>query len=94
MKRAVAAVTLAKSLCDEVEFSPEDAGRSDQDFLCEVLGKVIEAGAGTLNIPDTVGYNMPEEYGSLIKYLVANTPGAEKVRSHLGYKIGFFFWSN
>ncbi|CAO3661702.1 unnamed protein product [Umbelopsis ramanniana] len=79
VKRAVAAVTLAKSLCDEVEFSPEDAGRSDQDFLCEVLGKVIEAGAGTLNIPDTVGYNMPEEYGSLIKYLIANTPGGEKV---------------
>ncbi|KAI9016306.1 hypothetical protein CLU79DRAFT_707078 [Phycomyces nitens] len=79
IKRAVAAVTLGRSLVDEIEFSPEDAGRSDPDFLCKVLGKVIEAGATTLNIPDTVGYNTPQEYGSLIKYLVANTPGAEKV---------------
>ncbi|KAG0166243.1 hypothetical protein DFQ28_005494 [Apophysomyces sp. BC1034] len=79
VKRAVAAVTLARSLVDEVEFSPEDAGRSDPSFLCEVLGKVIEAGATTLNIPDTVGYNTPEEYGALIKHLVENTPGADKV---------------
>ncbi|CAO3702481.1 unnamed protein product [Rhizopus stolonifer] len=79
VKRAVAAVTLARSLVDNVEFSPEDAGRSDPDFLCHVLGKVIEAGATTLNIPDTVGYNTPEEYGNLIKYLVKNTPGSEKV---------------
>ncbi|KAI8374836.1 2-isopropylmalate synthase [Blakeslea trispora] len=78
VKRAVAAVTLACSLVDEVEFSPEDAGRSDRDFLCHVLGKVIEAGATTLNIPDTVGYNTPEEYGELIKYLVQNTPNSEK----------------
>ncbi|KAI8884483.1 2-isopropylmalate synthase [Backusella circina FSU 941] len=78
VKRAVAAVTLARSFVDDVEFSPEDAGRSDPDFLCQVLGKVIEAGATTLNIPDTVGYNTPEEYGNLIKYLVQNTPGAEK----------------
>ncbi|RUO95644.1 hypothetical protein BC936DRAFT_143547, partial [Jimgerdemannia flammicorona] len=78
VKRAVEAVTLAKSLTGDVEFSPEDAGRSDRDFLCHVLGKVIEAGATTLNIPDTVGYNTPEEYGSLIKYLVANTPGGNK----------------
>ncbi|KAI8644646.1 2-isopropylmalate synthase [Parasitella parasitica] len=78
IKRAVAAVTLARSFVDDVEFSPEDAGRSDPDFLCQVLGKVIAAGATTLNIPDTVGYNMPEEYGNLIKYLVQNTPGAEK----------------
>jgi 2-isopropylmalate synthase len=69
---------LARSLVDDIEFSPEDAGRSDPDFLCQVLGKVIEAGATTLNIPDTVGYNMPEEYGNLIQYLVKNTPGAEK----------------
>ncbi|KAF7721964.1 hypothetical protein EC973_003902 [Apophysomyces ossiformis] len=79
IKRAVAAVTLARSLVDEVEFSPEDAGRSDRAFLCQVLGKVIEAGATTLNIPDTVGYNTPEEYGALIKHLVENTPGAENV---------------
>ncbi|CAO3613951.1 unnamed protein product [Cunninghamella blakesleeana] len=79
VKRAVEAVTLAKSLVDEVEFSPEDAGRSDKDFLCHVLSKVIEAGATTLNIPDTVGYNLPAEYGALIKYLVEHTVGAEKV---------------
>ncbi|KAF9202686.1 hypothetical protein BGZ49_007178 [Haplosporangium sp. Z 27] len=77
--RAVAAVTFAKTLVDDVEFSPEDAGRSDQDFLCQVLSAVIEAGATTLNIPDTVGYNMPEEYGAMIKYLIANTKGSDKV---------------
>ncbi|KAI8988597.1 2-isopropylmalate synthase [Mycotypha africana] len=79
VKRAVAAVTLARSFVDDVEFSPEDAGRSDPDFLCTVLGKVIEAGATTLNIPDTVGYNTPEEYGKLIQYLVENTPGGKDV---------------
>ncbi|KAI7857490.1 hypothetical protein BDC45DRAFT_501288 [Circinella umbellata] len=79
IKRAVAAVTLARSLVPQVEFSPEDASRSDPDFLCEVLGKVIEAGATTLNIPDTVGYNLPEEYGALIKHLVEHTPGGDKV---------------
>ncbi|KAJ3295094.1 hypothetical protein HK104_003026 [Borealophlyctis nickersoniae] len=78
--RAVAAVKFAKSLgCDDIEFSPEDAGRSDKDFLCTVLGEVIMAGATTLNIPDTVGYNTPEEYGSLIKYLVEHVPGADKI---------------
>ncbi|KAF9136267.1 hypothetical protein BGX30_011290 [Mortierella sp. GBA39] len=79
VKRAVAAVTFARTLVSDVEFSPEDAGRSDQDFLCMVLSAVIEAGATTLNIPDTVGYNMPEEYGSMIKYLIANTKGSDKV---------------
>ncbi|KAF8927126.1 hypothetical protein BGZ52_004820, partial [Haplosporangium bisporale] len=77
--RAVAAVSFAKTLVDDVEFSPEDAGRSDQNFLCKVLGAVIEAGATTLNIPDTVGYNMPEEYGAMIKYLRQNTKGSDKV---------------
>ncbi|KAF9344183.1 hypothetical protein BGX26_004675, partial [Mortierella sp. AD094] len=77
--RAVAAVSFAKTLVEDVEFSPEDAGRSDQDFLCKVLSAVIEAGATTLNIPDTVGYNMPEEYGAMIKYLIANTKGSDKV---------------
>ncbi|CAG8471914.1 8514_t:CDS:2 [Ambispora gerdemannii] len=79
IKRATKAVELAKSLCEDVEFSPEDSGRSDQDFLCSILGEVIKAGATTLNIPDTVGYNTPEEYGALIKYLVENTPGGDKV---------------
>lgn len=75
----MAAVKLARSLVDDVEFSPEDAGRSDNDFLCEVLSKVIEAGAGTLNIPDTVGYNTPEEYGKMIKYLREHTRGGDRV---------------
>src|SRR5882757_1842287 len=59
-------VRFAKSLCDDVEFSPEDATRTDPDFLCRVLETVIEAGATTLNIPDTVGYTMPAEFGELI----------------------------
>ncbi|CAH1763425.1 3676_t:CDS:2, partial [Entrophospora sp. SA101] len=72
------AVKYAKSLCDDVEFSAEDGGRSDKDFLCKLLGKVIESGATTLNIPDTVGYTNPEEYGALIRYLIENTPGSDK----------------
>ncbi|CAG8465734.1 6114_t:CDS:2, partial [Scutellospora calospora] len=79
IRRAASAVAYAKSLCDDVEFSSEDSGRSDRDFLCQVLGKVIEAGATTLNIPDTVGYTTPDEYGALIKYLIENTPGSHKV---------------
>jgi 2-isopropylmalate synthase len=79
IRRAIEAVTYARSLCDDVEFSPEDAGRSDPEFLTVVLGEVIKAGATTLNIPDTVGYTTPEEFGWLIDYLIKNTPGAEKV---------------
>ncbi|TPX33458.1 2-isopropylmalate synthase [Synchytrium microbalum] len=80
VQRAVAAVAFAKSLgCTDIEFSPEDAGRSDRTFLCKVLGEVILAGATTLNIPDTVGYNTPEEYGSMMKHLIENTPGGKNV---------------
>jgi 2-isopropylmalate synthase len=79
IRRAIEAVTYARGLCDDVEFSPEDAGRSDPEFLTVVLGEVIKAGATTLNIPDTVGYTTPEEFGWLISYLIKNTPGAEKV---------------
>ncbi|KAJ2235901.1 2-isopropylmalate synthase (Alpha-isopropylmalate synthase) (Alpha-IPM synthetase) [Coemansia sp. RSA 485] len=71
-------VGFAKSLCDDIEFSPEDAGRSDPAFLCEALAVAIEAGATTLNIPDTVGYTTPREYGSLIEHLCRNTKGADK----------------
>ena len=70
-------VAHARSYCEDVEFSPEDAGRSDPDFLCLVLGEAIKAGATTLNIPDTVGYQTPEGFGSLIAYIKANTPGIE-----------------
>ncbi|GIK75029.1 MAG: 2-isopropylmalate synthase [Chloroflexota bacterium] len=72
-------VQYARSLCSDVEFSPEDGGRSDPDFLVKVLEVAIKAGATTLNIPDTVGYTTPEEYGALIKYLRENTPGGKDV---------------
>ena len=70
-------VAYAKSYCDDVEFSPEDAGRSDPEFLYLVLGEAIKAGATTLNIPDTVGYTTPEEFGGLITDIMANTPGID-----------------
>jgi 2-isopropylmalate synthase len=76
--RVAEAVSYARTHADDVEFSPEDAARSDPDFLCEVLRVAIEAGATTLNIPDTVGYSTPAEYGALIERicaLAAATPG-------------------
>ena len=72
-------VQYARSLCQDVEFSPEDAGRSDPEFLVKVLEVAIQAGATTLNIPDTVGYTTPEEYGGLIKHLRENVPGGKDV---------------
>ena len=72
LKEAVAAVKLAHSYMENVEFSPMDATRSDKDFLVEMVSAVIDAGACTINIPDTVGYAIPEEFGSLIAYLFAN----------------------
>lgn len=72
-------VAYAKSYCNDVEFSPEDAGRSNPEFLYLVLGEAIKAGATTLNIPDTVGYTTPDEFGALIAGIVANTPGVEDV---------------
>lgn len=70
-------VAYARSLCEDVEFSPEDAGRSDPEFLYLVLAEAIEAGATTLNIPDTVGYTMPNEFGALIEGIIRNTPKIE-----------------
>lgn len=70
-------VRYARSLCDDVEFSPEDAGRTEIDFLYEVLAVAIEAGATTLNIPDTVGYTIPAEFGSRIAQIIENVPGIE-----------------
>jgi 2-isopropylmalate synthase len=72
-------VRLAKSLCDDVEFSPEDATRTDPEFLCRVLQAVVEAGATTLNIPDTVGYTMPSEFAELITTIRQRVQGIEKV---------------
>lgn len=78
LKMAVEAVRLAKSFTDDVEFSPEDACRSDIGFLIEILTAVVEVGATTLNIPDTVGYVLPYEYGQIIAQLKAGVKGAEK----------------
>jgi 2-isopropylmalate synthase len=73
------AVRYAKSLCDDVEFSPEDATRTDPEFLCRVLQAVVDAGATTLNIPDTVGYTMPSEFAELITMIRQRVRGIEKV---------------
>jgi 2-isopropylmalate synthase len=73
------AVRFAKSFCDDVEFSPEDATRTDTDFLCKVLEAVVEAGATTLNIPDTVGFTVPEEFGELISTIRRRVKGIENV---------------
>jgi 2-isopropylmalate synthase len=70
-------VSYARSFCKDIEFSPEDASRSDPEFLYQVLGIAIQAGATTLNIPDTVGYATPEEYGALIAGIIQYTPGIE-----------------
>lgn len=72
-------VQYAKSLCNDVEFSPEDAGRSDPKFLYDALRVAIKAGATTLNIPDTVGYTTPEEFGALIAGIMTNVEGVENV---------------
>ncbi|MCP4164507.1 MAG: 2-isopropylmalate synthase [Chloroflexi bacterium] len=72
-------VSYAKQFCDDVEFSPEDAGRSHPKYLYQILEVAIEAGATTLNIPDTVGYTTPDEFGRLIHDIRENTPGAKDV---------------
>tara|TARA_S200000501_G_scaffold283276_1_gene267468 strand:+ start:4020 stop:5174 length:1155 start_codon:yes stop_codon:yes gene_type:complete len=78
LERAVFAVSYAKSFVEDVEFYAEDAGRTDNDFLAMVCEAVINAGATVLNIPDTTGYCLPEEYGSKIKYLKENVTGIDK----------------
>ncbi|HDS85360.1 MAG TPA: 2-isopropylmalate synthase, partial [Phycisphaerales bacterium] len=78
LKMAVEAIQMARQYTDDVEFSPEDACRSEMSFLYEILSAVIEAGATTLNIPDTVGYIMPYEYGQIIANLRKNVKGIEK----------------
>lgn len=76
--QAIKAVKWARQYTDNVEFSPEDAGRSEIDFLCRVLEAVIDAGARTLNIPDTVGYTMPDQFGGLIRTLRERIPNSDK----------------
>ena len=78
IERAVAAVTYAKSFVQDVEFYAEDAGRTDNEFLARVCEAVVKAGATVLNIPDTTGYCLPEEYGAKIKYLKENVTGIHK----------------
>lgn len=78
LERAVQAVKRARKYTDDVEFSPEDAGRSEEDFLCRILEAVIDAGASTINIPDTVGYNLPQQFGGLIRNLRARIPNSDK----------------
>ncbi len=78
VEQAVKAVKRARQHTDNVEFSPEDAGRSELDFLCRVIEAVIDAGATTINIPDTVGYNVPDQFGYLIKNLIERIPNSDK----------------
>lgn len=78
IENAVKAVQRARRYTDDVEFSPEDAGRSEPEFLYRILEAVIDAGATTLNIPDTVGYNLPHQFGQLIYNLRENIPNSDK----------------
>ncbi|GKT11711.1 MAG: 2-isopropylmalate synthase [Thiomicrorhabdus sp.] len=78
VERAVWAVKRARDFTDDVEFSPEDAGRSELDFLCRVIEAAIDAGATTINIPDTVGYNVPNQFGQLFKDLIERIPNSDK----------------
>ena len=88
------AISLAKTFTDDVEFSPEDAGRSDLNFLCEVIEEAIAAGAKTINIPDTVGYNLPHQFGNLITQIIKNVSNSSRaifsVHCHndLGLAVG------
>src|ERR1700676_89518 len=79
VQQARESIRFAKSLCNDVEFSPEDATRTDTDFLCRVLDAAVEAGATTLNIPDTVGYTVPAEFGDLITTIRQRVKGVENV---------------
>ncbi len=78
VEQAVRAVKRARQHTDNVEFSPEDAGRSEIDFLCRIIEAVIAAGARTINIPDTVGYAMPHQFGELVRQLIERVPNAGK----------------
>ncbi len=78
IEMAVKAVKYARNKVAEVEFSPEDATRSELDFLCKIVEKVIDAGATIINIPDTVGYSLPEEYGNFIKNILEGVPNINK----------------
>ena len=78
LEQAVKAVRRARQYTDNVEFSPEDAGRSETDFLCRIIEAVIAEGAGTINIPDTVGYNLPAQFGDLLRTLIERVPNSDQ----------------
>jgi 2-isopropylmalate synthase len=78
LDETVRAVTQARGYVEDVEFSAEDATRSDRDYLVEIFGAALEAGARTLNVPDTVGYTMPDEYATLMAYLIEKVPGSDR----------------
>ena len=80
LRAAVEGVRFARELCEDVEFSPEDASRTELEFLAQVVEAAIEAGASTVNIPDTVGYTVPDEFAELFRYLRKNVRGIERVR--------------
>jgi 2-isopropylmalate synthase len=80
LETAEAAIRYAKKYFDKIEFSPEDAGRTELDFLCEVTEMAIRAGATVVNIPDTVGYMNPSEFGNIFKTLKENVPGIERIQ--------------
>src|SRR5690625_6332550 len=80
LERATRAVELARQHCDEVEFSAEDASRSDPDFLYEIFEAVISAGATIINVPDTVGYALPWEYGELIAGIRKHVPNIDQAQ--------------
>ncbi|HZF26057.1 MAG TPA: 2-isopropylmalate synthase, partial [Steroidobacteraceae bacterium] len=79
VRTAVEGVRIARELCEDVEFSPEDAARTEPEYLAEVVQAVIDAGATTVNIPDTVGYTVPEEFGQLFRYLREHVRGIDDV---------------
>src|SRR3989440_1254889 len=85
---AAAAVARAKGYCDDVEFSPEDGSRSDADFMCEVCQGAVDNGATTINIPDTVGFGVPEEFAELISYVIARVRGDYVVSTHCHNDLG------
>ncbi len=79
VEQAVKAIGWAREYTNDVEFSAEDAGRSEIDFLCRIFEEVIKAGATTINVPDTVGYNLPSQFAETIRQLIERVPGADKV---------------
>jgi 2-isopropylmalate synthase len=87
-KEAAAAVARARSYCEDVEFSPEDGYRSDPDFMCEVCQIAVDNGATTLNIPDTVGFAVPEHYGALIRRVIETVKGDFVVSTHCHDDLG------